>query len=314
MATYQNMLVVIDPSQDDQPALRRAVYLQQRIGGRIKAFLPVYDFSYEMTTLLSPGERDAMREGVISQRTGWIHEQADYYIKSGVPIEIKVVWHSRPFEAIIQEVMVAGHDLLLKMAHQYDKLKALIFTPVDWHLLRKCPCPVWMVKEQPWPENGSALVAVKLATDEPYHQQLNEKLVRETLQLAQGVNHTDIHLICSWPATPAGISIELSGFDPVSYDEAVRGQHLLAMKALRQQFAIDEQHTHVEKGMPEQALPDLADRLHAGILVIGCTGRTGLAATIPGNTAEQVINHLRCDLLAIKADNFQTPVKTDENS
>ena len=57
MAMYQNMLVVIDPNQDDQPALRRAVYLHQRIGGKIKAFLPIYDFSYEMTTLLSPDER-----------------------------------------------------------------------------------------------------------------------------------------------------------------------------------------------------------------------------------------------------------------
>jgi hypothetical protein len=50
MAKYQNMLVAIDPNQDDQPALRRAVYLHQRIGGKIKAFLPIYDFSYEMTT------------------------------------------------------------------------------------------------------------------------------------------------------------------------------------------------------------------------------------------------------------------------
>ncbi len=50
MAMYQNMLVVIDPNQDDQPALRRAVYLHQRIGGKIKAFLPIYDFSYRVST------------------------------------------------------------------------------------------------------------------------------------------------------------------------------------------------------------------------------------------------------------------------
>lgn len=118
MAKYQNMLVAIDPNQDDQPALRRAVYLHQRIGGRIKAFLPIYDFSYEMTTLLSPDERTAMRQGVISQRTAWIREQAKFYIDAGVPIEIKVVWHNRPFEAIIQEVISGGHDLLLKMTHQ----------------------------------------------------------------------------------------------------------------------------------------------------------------------------------------------------
>lgn len=102
MAKYQNMLVAIDPNQDDQPALRRAVYLHQRIGGKIKAFLPIYDFSYEMTTLLSPDERTAMRQGVISQRTAWIREQAKYYLEAGVPIDIKVVWHNRPFEAIIR--------------------------------------------------------------------------------------------------------------------------------------------------------------------------------------------------------------------
>jgi universal stress protein E len=97
------MLVVIDPNQDDQPALRRAVYLHQRIGGRIKAFLPIYDFSYEMTTLLSPDERTAMRQGVISQRSAWIKEQAKFYIESGVPIDIKVVWHNRPSKPLFRK-------------------------------------------------------------------------------------------------------------------------------------------------------------------------------------------------------------------
>ncbi len=61
-----------------------------------------------------------------------------------------------------------GHDLVLKMAHQHDRLEAVIFTPTDWHLLRKCPSPVLMVKDQPWPEGGKALVAVNLASEEPY--------------------------------------------------------------------------------------------------------------------------------------------------
>ncbi|HAH1102369.1 TPA: universal stress protein UspE [Escherichia coli] len=286
MAMYQNMLVVIDPNQDDQPALRRAVYLHQRIGGKIKAFLPIYDFSYEMTTLLSPDERTAMRQGVISQRTAWIHEQAKYYLNAGVPIEIKVVWHNRPFEAIIQEVISGGHDLVLKMAHQHDRLEAVIFTPTDWHLLRKCPSPVWMVKDQPWPEGGKALVAVNLASEEPYHNALNEKLVKET--------------------------IELPEFDPSVYNDAIRGQHLLAMKALRQKFGINENMTHVEKGLPEEVIPDLAEHLQAGIVVLGTVGRTGISAAFLGNTAEQVIDHLRCDLLVIKPDQYQTPVELDD--
>ena len=48
--------------------------------------------STRMTTLLFPDERTARRQGVISQRTASIHEQAKYYLNAGVPIEIKVVW------------------------------------------------------------------------------------------------------------------------------------------------------------------------------------------------------------------------------
>lgn len=36
MAMYQNMLVVIDPNQDDQPALRRAVYLHHGLAAKLK--------------------------------------------------------------------------------------------------------------------------------------------------------------------------------------------------------------------------------------------------------------------------------------
>ncbi|WP_345827569.1 universal stress protein UspE [Erwinia sp. HDF1-3R] len=314
MAKYQNILVAIDPQQDDQPALRRAVYLNQRLGGRITAFLPIYDFSYEMTTLLSPDERSTMRQGVVSQRTEWIREQARAYLDAGVTIDIKVVWHNRPFEAIIQEVLNDHYDLVLKMTHQHDRLQSVVFTPTDWHLLRKCPCPVWMVKDQPWPEGGKAVVAVNLASEEPHHDPLNTRLVKETLELAEMVNHTDVHLIGAYPVTPINIAIELPDFDPSVYNDAIRGQHLLAMKALRQQFGIDEKFTHVEKGLPEDVIPGLAEQLDAGVVVLGTIGRTGLSAAFLGNTAEQVIDHLRCDLLAIKPDGFVSPIELDDDS
>jgi universal stress protein E len=313
MSRYQNILVAIDAQQDDQPALRRAVYLNQRIGGKIKAYLPIYDFSYEMTTLLSPDERSSMRQGVISQRTEWIREQARAYLEAGVEIEIKVVWHNRPYEAIIQEVMTHGHDLVLKMAHQHDRLEAVIFTPTDWHLLRKCPCAVWMVKDQPWPEGGKAIVAVNLASEEPHHDELNQKLIRETTLLAEMVNHTEVHLVGAYPITPINIAIELPDFDPSVYNDAIRGQHLVAMKALRQKFSIREEFTHVAKGLPEEVIPDIAGQLSAGIVVLGTIGRTGLSAAFLGNTAEQVIDHLRCDLLAIKPDDFKSPVTLDDD-
>ncbi|PHM74245.1 universal stress protein UspE [Xenorhabdus kozodoii] len=313
MANYQNLIVAIDPNQDDQPALRRAVYIVQRNGGRIKAFLPIYDLSYEMTTLLSPEERSAMRKGVIGQRVAWIKQQAHYYLGSGIDIEIKVVWHNRPYEAIIQEVITGNHDLLLKMAHQHSRLESMIFTPLDWHLLRKCPCPVWMVKDQVWPESSSVIVAVNLSNEEPYHTELNLKLVSETQDLANRiVKDPLIHLVSAYPAAPLNIATELPDFDPNVYNHALRGQHLIAMKALRQKFYIDEKQTHVHEGVPENVIPEICDELNAGVVVLGILGRTGLSAAFLGNTAEHVIDRLKCDLLAIKPDGFVCPIKIDE--
>ncbi len=54
-----------------------------------------------MTTLLSPDERTAMRQGVIA-RDNWIREQAKFYTESGVPIDVAVWPQAAPASAIIQ--------------------------------------------------------------------------------------------------------------------------------------------------------------------------------------------------------------------
>lgn len=82
-----------------------------------------------MTTLLSPDERTAMRQGVIAQRTAWIRQQAKFILNRVCRDRRKSGVAQPPFEAIIQEVTISEkHDLLL-MAHQHDKLEAVIFTP-----------------------------------------------------------------------------------------------------------------------------------------------------------------------------------------
>ena len=102
MAKYQSMLVVIDPNRDDQPALRRAVYLHQRIGGRIKAFCRSMIFPYEMTTCCRRmNGRQCVRASLPNERPG-SREQAKFYLESGVPIDVKVVWHNRPSKRLFR--------------------------------------------------------------------------------------------------------------------------------------------------------------------------------------------------------------------
>lgn len=95
------------------------------------------------------------------------------------------------------------------------------------------------------------------------------------------------------------------------YNDAIRGQHLLAMKALRQKFSIDEKVTHVEKACLKKLSRILPNTSRRGSLCLAPLDVLDSAAFL-GNTAEQVIDHLRCDLLVIKPDEYQTPVELDD--
>lgn len=303
MEKYQNLLVVIDPTQESQKALARAIELARKNQAKITAFLSIFDFSYEMTTMLSSEERESMRGSVIESRTQWINDIIGDFNTAGLAIDVKVVWHNRPFEAIIDQVESHQFDLVIKGTHEHDKLKAVIFTPTDWHILRKCPCPVLLVKEHLWPENGNILAAINVGSDEAEHVALNDKITEEAKNLANIIN-ANANLVNSFPGTPVNIAIEIPEFNAMEYNDNVKNHHQEAMVAHANKFGIDEAHTFVKEGLPEDVIESMANELDAELVILGTVGRTGISAALIGNTAEHVIDRLNCDVLALKPDGF----------
>ncbi len=301
MATFQDVLVVLDPSTDQQKALARAIELAEHTACKLTAFLSIYDFSYEMTTMLSGEERESMRQAVITDREIWIQELLHTARSKGISTCAKVVWHNRPFEAIVQAVTEHGYDLVIKGTHDHDVLKSMIFTPTDWHVLRKCSCPVLLVKEHDWPAQGNILAAVNAGSEKPIHKALNQVIIRQAQAMAAMLN-AKVHLVNAYPGTPVQVAVEIPEFNPTEYNDSMRHHHMDSAKALAGQFDITAEAVHVQEGLPEDVIPRVARELDAEMVIIGTIGRTGLSAAIIGNTAEHVIDRLDCDVLALKAD------------
>lgn len=315
MSIYNKILVVADVNNESQPALARAMQLAQKSVSKshVTLFLSIYDFSYEMTSMLSLNERDAMRRGVIQQRETWMKQVSKPYLNDNVEFSVKVVWHNRPYEAIIAEVFSGAHEILIKATRKHDVLESVIFTPTDWHLLRKSPCPVLLVKNHEWPENGNVVASVHVGSENAAHLELNDCIVEQAKNLCQRLDATP-YLVNSYPVTPANITIELPEFDPTTYSDAVRGHHLKEMKALRQRHCIDEEHTRVKQGLPEDIIPEVANELAAGLVILGTTGRSGMSAVFIGNTAEHVIDKINCDILALKPAGFISPLDPNQTA
>lgn len=308
MSLYNNVLVVLDPTTEQQKALDRALQLARCQGCKITAFLSVYEFSYEMTTMLSGDERESMKQAVLKDRELWVNNYLAQAREQGLQLDVKVVWHNRPFEAIVRAVLEDNFDLVIKGTHDHDVLKSMIFTPTDWHVLRKCPCPVLLVKEHAWPAKGNIIAAVNAGSEQEHHLSLNQGVITKAQQMA-GLLEANVHLVNAYPGTPVNIAIEIPEFNPQEYNSTMQRHHKDAIKVLAAQFSIPAEYCHVLEGMPEDVIPKLAKKLDAEMVIIGTIGRTGLSAAIIGNTAEHVIDRLDCDVLALKPANFVCPIE-----
>ena len=58
-------------------------------------------------------------------------------------------------------------------------------------------------------------------------------------------------------------------------------------------------------------ISSVACDIKAELVILGTVGRSGLGLTLLGNTAEQVIDKLDCDLLALKPKGFVSPIKLE---
>lgn len=254
-----------------------------------------------MSALLSSEEREEMHHNVIEQRKLAIQPYIEKYASDGIEFASTVVWHSNEAEAITTEVENHNYDLVVKYTNAEESLKSLIVTPVDWQILRKCPTPILMVKDGDWKHQRRILVAVNVSDDEnEAHSTFNDELVSLSMDLADSLDRGNIHLVTAYPPTPINMAIDLPEFSSGEYSSGLRGQYLLNMKALRQKYGIDGDHTHVLEGFPEDVIPQVAEKLEAELVILGTIGRTGLSAAFLGNTAEHVISKLNCNLLAIK--------------
>lgn len=310
MNKYRNILVFIDPTKESQIALQRALIIAKKDKEiKITLFLCCYDLSYEMTSLSSNEERQAMQRIVLKENKEWLEAISAPYQEQGIVIDNLVIWHNRPFQAAIIEILKNSYDLVIKSTHSHSKLSAILFTPTDWNLLRKCPVPVLLVKHQQWPEHGNILCAIdcKSIQDDDHHQ-LNQQILTDAKMMAEIIN-ANIHVVNAYPSPPMNIMLELPEFDPVNYEDGLKKFHQETLNNYANKHQISDDNVHLKQGLPEDVISNVAKEIDAELVILGTVGRSGLSATLLGHTAEQVIDSLDCDLLALKPDGFISPIK-----
>ena len=327
MQRFKKILCVMEHGEASKPALERAVALAENN----QAELMVVDVIPRLSAGIGmpdggPVSRD-YQAAMVSEHEARIAALVEPYLQR-LDIQHKVLLGTS-FLEVIRAVLRNGHDLVIKCPESPSWLDRF-FSGDDMHLLRKCPCPVWLVKPEAPRSYKRILAAVDvdesyLPTELATRHALNVQILEMAASLALS-EFADLHVVHVWDSVYESISgfvisSEISPEKEALNIEQERRQHQQWLdtflrnsgnKATRDALGYLKPQTHLIKGGARKEIPALAKRLQIDCIVMGTVARTGIPGFIMGNTAETILEQIDCSVLAIKPRGFVTPVTPAE--
>jgi universal stress protein A len=102
------------------------------------------------------------------------------------------------------------------------------------------------------------------------------------------------------------VTMDMAYEPSIAYDFDLSAELMASAKnhlsKLADQFNIPENQRWLEIGNPKMEIVRIAEENQADLIVIGSHGRHGLALLL-GSTANGVLHHAKCDVLAVRLQN-----------
>lgn len=321
MQRFKDILCVLEDVKAGKYVMERAVTLAENNQAR----LTVVDVVEHVTAGIGMPEGGPisvdLQAALVSAHEQGLETLVDPYRKR-TEIEARVLV-GVPFLEIIREVLRSDHDLIIKVPETRDFLDRL-FGSEDMHLLRKCPCPVWLIKPVKQKAYRRILAAVDVGDSYPPEELASRRVLRrQILELASSLALSDfaeLHVAHAWePVAESALRGVLHTPEEkyIDYVEQERRDHAASLDGLMHdvtgdlgQDALDylKPRTHLVKGSARKEISALAKQIEADLVVMGTVARTGVPGFIMGNTAETILNQIDCSVLAVKPPGFITPV------
>jgi len=318
--SLQRILAVSNGREDD-PALSTAFDLARRHGVQVtvlRCLEPPRDIQV-LARLAGRSPEALMHARAGLERTRL--EAMPALVQAGPDAALEVVV-GKAFMEIIRRAVALQCDLVIKAAEQLPAPQRFLRASTDQHLLRKCPCPVWLQTEQAPSQPGCVLACIDVdeadSAEPDTLRGLNRKVIEAARLIAapQGPGVVALH---AWEAAGEGALWAFGGGAEAraladAYVKEVRLGRDRAVHALVSTFddagaGLPPITPRLARGAPETIIQHQAEALGAALVVIGTVARTGLGGVIIGNTAENIINSITLPVLAVKPDGFVCPLK-----
>ncbi|MBC2690300.1 MULTISPECIES: universal stress protein [Pseudomonas] len=294
MSQYQRLLLIINPLLRHSPALNHAASLAKASGAslHIAALIP----SLKRLSLLEKGDRTLAREQYLQDHRSWLEAQAQNLRGRGIEVTTQVTWAQDIKQDIIDDVTQMQPDLLIKEIDHASVLKRALFTPLDWHLLRHCPVPVYLVGGSGLGLPRKIVAAVEVSDVESADDELNDRIIKQACSLAMQCN-AELHLLYACDISAVFLA-DMDGLTLADLTKELRRDLEKSFLRLAGQFGVPSDRRHFIDGHPVKVLSEFADEHNVDVIVMGRVQSHGLDKLL-GSTTEHILYQVPCCVLAV---------------
>ena len=179
------------------------------------------------------------------------------------------ILQGRPFVEIIRRVLRDKHDLVIIPAEGKIRFKEHIFGSTSMHLMRKCPCPVWVIKLTRPQKYFHILAAVDLSELGNSNNLLNTKIMDLSSSLAKW-DQSDLHILCAWQTYGESLLGSVSYEEKRKLDREVQNEYKKMMKLFLAYYGFNKGaiKVHVNKGAAAEVIPAVVKKYHIATIPI----------------------------------------------
>jgi universal stress protein E len=310
MQRIRRILVAVkEPERRAAAAIAKGAQIAQSAGASLELFHAL-STPMQVEAFLHSGRNLLAAERKIRDRSLIELEKAARRLRSaGIRVTTAADWDFPAYEAVVRRAIRIRADLIVAERHVGRRLAPWLLHLNDWELLRLSPVPLLLVKSARRYRRPAVL-----ATLDPMHAFAKSAgLDREILRVAAGVTNLlggrlhAMHAYMSVPPVGVAGQIMSGGMLARLESEALA----LARRGFERELTkarIPSARRHLVRQFAVDAIPGVARRIRARLVVMGAVSRSGLRRVFIGNTAERVLDELPCDVLVVKPPRFRSPV------
>lgn len=310
MQDFKNILFVSRGLVSEELALRQAL----RTCNANSAHLKIIVFTPELPNNLNE-YKQVYKDALLAKVMNTVNNLAkDESISTNITnkFDIAIENNEQLIVNIVKKVIAEKIDLVIKAA---DEVKSKIgLNAVDMSLVRKCPCPVWICKNDLNIKQPNIAVTLEPNDTDPVRLALSQKLLKLADNIAQQQG-AKLTIISTWdcPFEEAMRDSKFYGIPQEILDNTYKQEESRAMASVENILQMTKLQTKyeliVKKGITFLIIPEILTANNIDLLVIGTLARIGVPGFIIGNTAENIFQKASCSVLALKPDGYVSPIK-----